>query len=39
LPRVPYDRICMHEFVCEGHIEGSPVRALDIAKRPHGAGP
>jgi glycine dehydrogenase subunit 2 len=31
--KVPYDRRCMHEFVCEGRIEGSPVRALDIAKR------
>ncbi|MFN3744889.1 MAG: aminomethyl-transferring glycine dehydrogenase subunit GcvPB [Hyphomicrobiaceae bacterium] len=31
--RVPYDRPCLHEFVCEGRIEGSPVRAFDIAKR------
>lgn len=38
---IPYDRICMHEFVAEGRIEGAepstgsgqPVRALDIAKR------
>jgi glycine dehydrogenase subunit 2 len=30
---VPYDRICMHEFVAEGRVEGSDVRALDIAKR------
>jgi len=30
---VPYDRVNMHEFVCQGHIEGSPVRALDISKR------
>lgn len=30
---VPYDRVCMHEFVCEGHVEGSPARALDISKR------
>ncbi len=31
---VPYDRICMHEFVAEGRIEGAPdVRALDISKR------
>jgi glycine dehydrogenase subunit 2 len=30
---VPFDRINMHEFVCQGHIEGSPVRALDISKR------
>lgn len=31
--RVPFDRINMHEFVCEGRIDGSPVRAIDIAKR------
>ena len=31
--RVPFDRICMHEFVAEGRFEGSDVRALDIAKR------
>jgi glycine dehydrogenase subunit 2 len=30
---VPYDRINMHEFVCQGHIAGTPVRALDISKR------
>jgi len=30
---VPYDRICMHEFVAEGRFDGSDVRALDIAKR------
>ncbi len=30
---IPYDRICMHEFVAEGKIAGSDVRALDIAKR------
>lgn len=31
---VPYNRICMHEFVMEGHYEYAPdVRALDIAKR------
>jgi len=30
---IPYDRICMHEFVAEGRVEGSDVRALDIAKR------
>lgn len=30
---VPYDRTCMHEFVCQGKVEGSPVRALDISKR------
>jgi glycine dehydrogenase subunit 2 len=27
------DRICMHEFVAQGIIEGSDVRALDISKR------
>ncbi len=31
--KVPFDRICMHEFVAEGQFEGSDVRALDIAKR------
>jgi len=31
--KVPYDRICMHEFVAEGRFEGSDIRALDIAKR------
>ncbi len=30
---IPYNRTCMHEFVAEGRWEGSPVRALDIAKR------
>jgi glycine dehydrogenase subunit 2 len=30
---VPFDRICMHEFVAEGQFEGSSVRALDISKR------
>ncbi len=31
---VPYDRICMHEFVMEGKWDDAPdVRALDIAKR------
>jgi glycine dehydrogenase subunit 2 len=31
---VPYDRICMHEFVAEGQWEDAPgVHALDIAKR------
>jgi glycine dehydrogenase subunit 2 len=32
--KVPYDRPCMHEFVCRGHIAASPVRSLDISKRP-----
>ncbi len=31
--KVPFDRICMHEFVLEGRWEDSPVRALDISKR------
>jgi glycine dehydrogenase subunit 2 len=32
--KVPYDRTCMHEFVCEGRFPDAPdVRALDIAKR------
>jgi glycine dehydrogenase subunit 2 len=31
---VPFDRICMHEFVAEGQWVDAPgVRALDIAKR------
>lgn len=31
---VPYDRICMHEFVMEGRWDDAPeVHALDIAKR------
>ncbi|MCL4561251.1 MAG: aminomethyl-transferring glycine dehydrogenase subunit GcvPB [Chloroflexi bacterium] len=31
---VPYDRICMHEFVAEGKWDDAPeVHALDIAKR------
>jgi len=30
---VPYDRICMHEFVLEGHLPGTEVHALDISKR------
>lgn len=31
---VPYDRICMHEFVCEGRFADAPdVRALDVSKR------
>jgi glycine dehydrogenase subunit 2 len=31
---IPFDRICMHEFVCEGHFEDAPdVHALDISKR------
>jgi glycine dehydrogenase subunit 2 len=31
---MPYDRICAHEFVMEGHFEGvDSVHALDISKR------
>jgi glycine dehydrogenase subunit 2 len=31
---LPYDRICMHEFVLEGHLKDAPdIHALDIAKR------
>ena len=31
---LPYERVCMHEFVLQGRIAGAPnVRALDIAKR------
>jgi glycine dehydrogenase subunit 2 len=30
---VPFDRINMHEFVCNGAIEGTGVRALDVSKR------
>ena len=31
---IPYNRICMHEFVMEGFFEDAPgVHALDIAKR------
>ena len=31
---VPFDRVCMHEFVAEGQWSDAPgIRALDIAKR------
>lgn len=30
---VPFNRVCMHEFVMEGRFEGTDVRALDISKR------
>lgn len=31
---LPYDRVCMHEFVLEGMFKDAPdVHALDIAKR------
>lgn len=32
--QIPYDRICMHEFVAEGRWEDAPdVHALDVSKR------
>ncbi|MEN8171268.1 MAG: aminomethyl-transferring glycine dehydrogenase subunit GcvPB [Chloroflexota bacterium] len=32
--KIPHDRICMHEFVMEGHWEDAPgIHALDISKR------
>ena len=32
--KVAYDRVCMHEFVLEGHFADAPeIHALDIAKR------
>jgi glycine dehydrogenase subunit 2 len=32
--KLPYDRVCMHEFVLEGTFDDVPnVHALDIAKR------
>lgn len=31
--RVPFNRVCMHEFVMEGRVEGTDIRALDISKR------
>jgi len=31
--RVPFDRMNMHEFVCQGAVEGTGIRALDISKR------
>ncbi len=31
--KVPFNRVCMHEFVMEGKFEGTDVRALDISKR------
>jgi len=30
---VPFDRMCMHEFVCQGAVAATGVRALDISKR------
>jgi len=32
--KVPFDRICMHEFVAEGHWPDAPeIHALDVSKR------
>jgi glycine dehydrogenase subunit 2 len=31
--RVPFDRMNMHEFVCQGAVASTGVRALDISKR------
>jgi glycine dehydrogenase subunit 2 len=31
--RVPFDRMNMHEFVCQGAVGASGVRALDVSKR------
>ena len=31
--RVPFDRVNMHEFVCQGAVESAGIRALDISKR------
>ena len=31
--KVPFDRRCMHEFVCEGRPTGTLMRALDVSKR------
>ncbi|MBS1249138.1 MAG: putative glycine dehydrogenase (decarboxylating) subunit 2 [Chloroflexi bacterium] len=31
---IPHERLCMHEFVAQGHWEDAPgIRALDISKR------
>jgi glycine dehydrogenase subunit 2 len=30
---VPYQRTCMHEFVCQGRPEGTSARAVDVSKR------
>jgi glycine dehydrogenase subunit 2 len=30
---VPFDRMAMHEFVCEGRVPRSATRAIDICKR------
>ena len=33
LPIPHQDRVCMHEFVAEGEVDDSEIRALDISKR------
>ena len=30
---VPFDRLCMHEFVCQGRPNGSAIHAIDVSKR------
>ena len=30
---VPFDRMCMHEFVCEGTPKASIAKAIDVSKR------
>ncbi len=30
---VPFDRTCMHEFVCEGSPKRTSVKAIDVSKR------
>jgi len=30
---VPFDRICMHEFVCQGILGESTLHAIDVSKR------
>jgi glycine dehydrogenase subunit 2 len=30
---VPFNRLCMHEFVCQGKFAGSNLRAIDVSKR------
>lgn len=31
--RMPFDRRCMHEFVCEGTPKGTSAKAFDVSKR------
>ena len=30
---VPFDRACMHEFVCQGNVGGGNIHAIDVSKR------